>query len=165
MSLAVQITSRVSVVETLEGELINPANATVTSDQLTEDLNLTSSTTPPVEKHGGGELVLSSGSGSIDLTAIPGLTDDETVDGTGLKLQYLKLRNKSTNANLLTITKGASNGYGLDSAGGSWTVVLDPGQSVLFSLDDAAPDVASGAKTIDVSGTGSQVLEYHAVLG
>lgn len=165
MSLAVQLTTRVSVVHTLEGELIDPDNDSVTANQLTEDLALTSSTTPPVTKHGGGELTMSTGTGSIDLTAVPGLTSEETVVGTGLKLQALKLRNKSTNANIITVAKGASNGYGLDASATDWDVTLSPGQEVTFYLDDAAPDIASGARILDVTGTGSQVLEYHAVMG
>jgi hypothetical protein len=51
------------------------------------------------------------------------------------------------------------------AAGTAWTVVLDPGQWCLFYLDDNAPDVAAGAKTIDLAGTTTQELDYVLVFG
>jgi hypothetical protein len=77
----------------------------------------------------------------------------------------LKFQNPITNANKITVTKGASNGYGIASSGDSWTFVLSPGQSILVYSQDIAPDVASGARTIDVSGTGSQTLNVGVVAG
>jgi hypothetical protein len=165
VSLSVAYQSKARITETLEGVFVDPADATVAFNGLDESGTLTGATTPPVTKHSEGELTLSSGTGSINLVALPGKTAEETVVGTGLKVQVLKLRNKSTNANKITVTKGASNGYSLNAAGDAWTVVLDPGQSALFLLDDAAPDVASGARLLDVTGTGAQVLEFEIVLG
>lgn len=129
------------------------------------DTSYTSATSVPVTKFAEFEKTMSGGAGTIDLTALPGITADETVVGTGLKLQLLRIRNKSTNANAITVTKGASNGYGLNAAGASWTVVLDPGQAATFELNETAPNVAAGAKDIDISGTGSQILEVQIVLG
>jgi hypothetical protein len=104
-------------------------------------------------------------SGTLDLTALPGRTADEVVDGTGLKLQLLILHNRSTNANKITITKGASNGIGLAASNDTWTLTLSPDQTVGLYLKDAGPDIDSTHKTIDVSGTGSQVLDYEIVMG
>ena len=43
---------------------------------------------------------------------------------------------------------------------------LAPGQEVLFALNGASGTVAAaGARTIDVSGTGSQVLEMELLAG
>lgn len=165
MSISVTYRSDLSVVETVEGPFVSPVDATFTANGLSTDETLTASTTPPVTKHADYELTLSSGTGSINLAALPGRTSEETVVGTGLKLQHMKLRNKSTNANIITITKGASNGYGLNAAGASWTVVLDPNQEFLFRGNDSTPDVGSGARLMDVTGTGSQVLQVQITLG
>jgi hypothetical protein len=165
VSLELLYASNTTVRDTLTGPYVSANDATFTTDGLNESGTLTDATGVPVTKFAAYQLTLSSGTGSINLAALPGLSADETVVGTGLKVQALKLRNKSTNANKITVTKGASNGYGLAASGDSWTVVLSPGQSVLFLLAEAAPDVATGARVFDVTGTGSQILEVMVVLG
>ena len=163
-SIELRLESKLRVVETFD-TYASPLDATATFDQLSETENLDSGTSVPVTKHAEFEQALSSGTATIDLTALPGKTVDETVDGTGLKVQAIKFRNKNTNANKITISKGASNGYCLDANSTTWSVVLSPGQSVLFKLEDLAPDIAGGAKTIDLAGTLSQVLEVMVVMG
>lgn len=163
MSIALTFASTVTVVETFTGDYVSPVDATVTINQLNESESLTASTGVPVTKVAAYQKTMSSGSATIDLTALPGLTADETVVGTGLKVQVAKFRNLSTNANNITVAKGASNGYGL--IGSAWSVILAPGQSLTFWGDEAAPDIASNAKTIDITGTGSQVLEVQFVMG
>ena len=163
-TIGARLESKVRVVETFETSA-SPLDATATFDQLSETLNLDSGTSVPVTKHAEFEQALSSGTATIDLTALPGKTVSETVDGTNLKVQILKFRNKSTNANKITISKGASNGYTFDANATTWSVVLSPGQSVLYSLNDAATDIGSGAKTIDLAGTLAQVLEVQVVMG
>lgn len=163
MGIQVSYVSRVSVIQTLTGDYVNPDDATVTTDQLSESATYTAGTDVPVTKHAAFQQALTAGAATIDLTALPGLTGDETVDGTGLKVQVAKFRNLSTNANDITVTEGASNGYEL--LGSAFTFILKPGQSLTLFLDDAAPDIASGARTIDVSGTGTQELECHFVMG
>lgn len=166
MSIAVDFESNLRTVVTLEGDFVSAADATVTINGLDENgTTYTASTSVPVTKVAAYEVAMTAGAVTIDLTALEGLTGEEVVDGTGLKAQFIKFKNKSTNANPLSITKGASNGYGLVAAGTAFTVPLDPGQSVTFSLDDSAPDIASGARTWDVTGTGSQVLQIHVVMG
>lgn len=163
MSISVAFASTITVVETFTGPYVAPGDATVTISQLNESETLTAATSVPVTKHSAFQKTMSSGAGTIDLTALPGWTADETVVGTGLKVQLVKLRNLAANANDITVTKGASNGYNL--LGSSWEFTLKPGQSSTFSLDEAAPDIASNAKTIDISGTGSQILEVQIVMG
>jgi hypothetical protein len=77
----------------------------------------------------------------------------------------VKFKNKSTNANAITIAKGASNGY--TGFGSAFSVTLQPGDEWTFKGNDNAgvTDVGSGAKTLDVSGTGAQVLQFHIVAG
>lgn len=105
---------------------------------------------------------LSSGSATIDLTALTG-TNGATVDFSTLKVQAAYFENPSTNANNITVTFGASNGYLL--AGTAWKVILAPGQAFLFRGYEATPDVGSSAKNIDLSGTAAQTLRCVLIAG
>lgn len=166
MSLQVTYESNVSVLETFTGDYVSSGNNSALFNGLNENGDsyiLTSSTDVPVTKHSEFQQALSSGTATIDLTALPGLTDDETVDGTGLKVQIAKFRNLASNANAITITFGASNPYNL--LGSAFVMELLPGQSITLYLDEAAPDIASGAKNLDISGTGAQILECQFVMG
>lgn len=162
-TIAVTAITQVSVVETETGDFVDPNNATVTYNQLSETEELTASTTVPVTKHAAFDKALVAGVATIDLTALPGKNADEVVNGTGLKVQEVKFKNKATNANSITITFGAANPYLLFGSG--WKIILLPGQSIQASLKDASPDVAGGARTIDLAGTASQSLQCHFVLG
>ncbi len=155
--------SNLAVVETFSDAAAADNGATWSG--LSESGTLTASTTVPATKHAYFSKTLSGTTGTIDLTALPGITAEETVVGTGLKVQLVKFRNKSTNANKMSIGKGGSSGYGLNAAGDTWSVMLDPGQSVIFILDDTAPDVAAGTKNWDLVGTSTQIMEVHIVLG
>ena len=155
--------SSMNVTETFS--IANAADNTILVTDVSETGTLTASTAVPATQQTQYDLTLTAGSGSIDLTALPGLNANETIDGTGLKLQLFKFLNPTSNANTMTVAKGASNGYGLSAAGGAWSVIISPGQSVLVVSQDVAPDVASGARIIDVTGTGSQVLTVGVVLG
>lgn len=165
MSIEVTYAVTGTIVETLTGPFVSAADATTTTNGLNIAGVLNASSTVPATKYAAGRLTLSSGSGTLDLTALPGRTADEVVDGTGLKLQLLILHNRSTNANKITITKGASNGIGLAASNDTWTLTLSPDQTVGLYLKDAGPDIASDKKTLDISGTGSQELDYEIVMG
>lgn len=163
-TVTLTLESKVTVIKTYTGVFISGQDNTVTTDGLNETLNLTASTTPPVTKSTSFRQAMTGGAATIDLTALSGDAADETTDLTGLKVQALKLRNKSTNANKITVSNGASNGYKLDGAT-AWSIPLAPGQSVLFSLNDAADDVAPTTCTIDLAGTLAQELEVEIVAG
>lgn len=165
MSLSVTYVSKVTILETLTGDFVDPANATVGFNGLDLTETLTGATTVPVTKHAEDTLAMTAGAATINLAALPGKTAEETVVGTGLKVQYLKIVNPITNANSITVSKGASNGYGLNAAGTTWSVPLSPGQEFTFRGNDSAPDIAAGARTIDVAGTGTQSVEYVVVMG
>lgn len=161
-TISVVRTETLNVVQTYSGGL--SADNTATYAPLNTDATTyTASTSVPVTKFSSGEKTLSGGAGTLNLAALPGVTADETVDGTGLKVQFAWFRNKSTNANNITITFGASNPYNL--LGSAFVMVLAPGQSVKIFGNEATPDVASGAKNIDLAGTASQILEYQIVMG
>lgn len=163
MSLRAIFVSKVTLVPTYEGVYVSGSDNTITVNGLDESETYTGSTDVPVSKHAEGSKALSSGTATLDLAALPGQTADETVNATGLKAQLVKLRNKATNANDITVSKGASNGHTL--LGSSWEITLKPGQSVTLKGDEAGPDVASNNKTLDLTGTGSQELEYLFVFG
>lgn len=163
MTVTAVYESKVTAVQTLTGDFVAPADNTVTISGLNETETFTASTSVPVTKVSSFSQALTAGAATINLAALPGLTAEETVVGTGLKVQLMKLRNKSTNANPITVAKGAANGSTL--LGAAWTVTLQPGQSLLFNGDEGTPDVAAGDRTIDLTGTGAQILEVVIVLG
>lgn len=165
MSLKVAIRSEISVVETFTGDFVSPNDRTVTFNGLSETLSLTNDGDVPVTKHADYTVPLSSGVATVNLAALPGKTLDELLNATGLKLQGIKLKNPATNAHKITATRGASNGYGLCASGDNWILPLSPGQSALLSGNEANPDVASGARTIDLAGTGAEVLDLQLLLG
>lgn len=158
--------STVTATETLDSAdapASSTANRIVTHNGYNTALTLSASTTPPVTKVAAFSQALTGGAATIDLTALDGTIG--TVDGTGLKLQVLKLKAPTTNTATLTATKGASNGYGLDSAGATWTIPLAPGAECTLYLDDDPPDISSTVKNIDLSGTGTESIYVEAVLG
>lgn len=165
MSIQVGYNSQASIVETLEGEYVG-SDSTVTTDGLNTTETLTAATDPPVTKYSAFQQALSGGAATIDLTSLPdsnGVAAMVTL--TGLKPQVMKLRNLATNANAITIAKGASNGY--TGFGASFSLALQPGDEITWKGNDnsGVTDVGSGARTLDITGTGAQVLEVLIVAG
>jgi hypothetical protein len=163
LSIQVGYISQVSVVETKAGTYVGSDN-TVTTTGLNTTTQLGAATTPPATKYSAGQQALTSGSATLDLTSLP---DENGTAGavtlTGLKLAVVKFRNKATNANALTIAKGASNGC--SSLGSAFSITLQPGEEVTYLGQALAANVDSTHKTFDVTGTGSQVLEFELVAG
>lgn len=162
MSTTAVLRSQCTITErlTLTGPSVSVVD--LVFDQFNNLDTLTADSTVPVTKSFAAELALSTGAKILDLTA---LTDGvlATKDFTGLKVQVIKLINKTGNANDMTFAVGASNGYNL--MGSDWTITLTAGQHILLFGNDATPDVGSGAKTIDVTGTGSQAFQILIVAG
>lgn len=164
--MAVQLTTTMALtgLETAAGEFVDPTNPDFTVNGLNFTDTLTAATTPPVTMQAAGTIALVAGAATLDLTSLPDYNGTAgQQDGTGLKVQRAIFHNPPTNANDVTIVQGAANAYGL--LGATFSITLAPDQKAQFDLDDASPDVASGAKNIDISGTGSQELDYHIVLG
>ena len=163
MSIQATYKANISLVETFES-FADPADATATFDGLNTEVTLGAATSPPITKHAEYAKVLSVGAGTIDLTALPVNNHaGSTQDCTGLKVQMAKFQNPVTNANPITVTFGASNPYLL--AGAGFKIILQPGEEWTFKGNDTTPDVAGGAKDIDLAGTGSQALNVQLVLG
>lgn len=159
--LIVNYALSISGIEEVVNAFVAASNNTVTLNGLSLTGQLTGDTQIPVSKQAVFEKALAAGVGTIDLTSLPGVSG--TVDGSGLKVQLLILRNKPGNANAITIKAGASNGY--DIFGASGEITLAPGQAIILFGDDKSPDVAAGDRTIDLTGSLTQVLQVHVVLG
>lgn len=136
---------------------VSAANRVLRHDQF----NLASAAVSPCTKGGAGNQTLSGGAKTIDLTAF--VTPFTTLDLTGLKVSALQLVTPASNAGNITIEPGASNGY--NYAGANCSLTMQPGQSINLSLGNLTPAVASGAKTIDLAGTGTDVLQMGITAG
>lgn len=131
---------------------------------------LNSGTPVVVTKKANFVLTLSGSSGTIDFTALPDAAGTQTFSG--LKIQAIKIRNPS--ANVMSITKGASNGLGLTTSGTSFTIIIPPaytsggqtypGEWVMLT-PEGTPDVSGSVKTWDVTGTSTQTLECTFLAG
>ena len=160
MSVIAQLTSKLSVVETLDGNrpFAADAKAKVTHDVLDESVVAVT----PATKVAGFQKALAAGVATIDLTALVG-TNGAAIDGTGLRVQALKVRNPVGNANPITIKIGASNGY--DGFGTTFALTLAPGATGLLRSADAGSDIGATKKTLDLAGTLVQALDVLVVLG
>jgi hypothetical protein len=151
--------SKLDVTRTFSGEgIVGTQVVNVTGEDTSE--TLTGSSTPAVSKDACLSLALSSGAITLDMTAMldPNLG---TVSISGLTPAHVKLRNPSTNANSITIAKGASNGY--TGFGASFSVTLAPGSEILLRVGSIVVDGTH--KTLDLTGTGSQALSIQITAG
>lgn len=160
MSVVAQIVMKAKVTETLEANASSLSDAQVVHSAFDHTVTIQSDSAVPATKVSAAVVALSTGTKTLDLTALTG-TNGATVDATGLKLQVWKLKNLG--ANDMTFADGASNGYA--ALGTDFSFILKPNQQAMFYLPDNAPDVGSGAKTIDVTGTGSQTFQNLMVFG
>lgn len=148
MSVTATYSLELTVRETLSTGVPAAERPIVTHSGFNSSGSLSSSTTPPITKVAAFTKALVAGAATIDLTALVG-TAGAAVDGTGLKVQAVKVQNPSTNTNTLVIKEGASNGYHL--MGASFQITLQPGEEFIWRGIDKAPDVAGSAKTIDLT--------------
>jgi hypothetical protein len=162
MSVTLNYTSKINSTEVLEANMPAATDKTVQHGGYDTVVQANGSSSPPVSKCAYFEKALSGGAATIDLTALPG-ANNATVDGTGLRVQYLKFRNKSANTHKLTLSKGATNGY--DGFGASFSLELAPGGEQLVRAVDNGSDIGASNKTLDLSGTGTEIAEFAVVLG
>jgi len=164
MAVSVTYASTVTVAETLPGAIPSAlaAKKIVTHDVFNTSLTLNAASTPPASTMAAFTQALSGNTATIDLTTLVG-TNGSVVNGTGLKVQLLKAKATATNANPITISVGAANGY--DLSGAAFSVTLSAGQEVTLYGNDASPDIAAGDKEIDLLGTGAQTIDIMIVMG
>lgn len=161
MAVEAVLTANLKVVETLTNPALDVGDKTLTFTGYNDSKTLNATSSPVATKSAVFAQALTAGAATIDLTALVGT--EGTVDGTGLKVRAVKFRGKSTNANPITITTGAANGYNLPHALFSYQVY--PGCWVEAYFADSAQTIAAGDKNIDLAGTASQVLECVIVMG
>lgn len=163
MSVTVTYASTVTVVETLETNVDSSATGSarqITHQEFNESGTYTSSTTPPVTKCAHFIATLSSGTLTIDFTALTG-TNGASVTASGLKLQIMRVKNLG--ANTLNIAPGASNGYAPWGASNDLTIAS--GDHMQWFFNDTLADVSGSTKTLDLSGTGTQTSEWTLIFG
>lgn len=162
MSVSIAYAATMTVTETVEGTpSAVSASKVVTHTDYNEAATITGATgASPVTKYAGFLATLSSGALTIDLTTLTG-TNNATVDMTGLKPQLVRVKNLG--ANDLTIKGGATNGHNFFTSTDG-TVVRAGGWAYFFA-PEGTQDVASGDKTWDLTGTGSQTSEWSIAAG
>lgn len=124
--------------------------------------NYSASTTPAVSEISYESYAMTAGARTLDLT-----TDLIGTGGTNVDLSTLRPRvvyMKNLGAADITITKGASNGC--DMFGSSWTEILRPGEELFRKLSSTGPGAIGAAnKTIDITGTGTDALDFGIIAG
>ncbi len=161
MSIIVSYSSRLDVRETIIAPAARRDNSIV-HEAYSTNLQINAASSVPATKVAAFRKSLTAGAATIDLTSLVG-TNSAVVDGTGLKVQAIKVKAPTTNTAAITVAEGASSGYEL--LGNGFTFAVKPGQEALFFLNEGAPDVALDAKNIDLSGTGTESLDVIVVLG
>lgn len=129
---------------------------------------LKSDSTPKLEKPPAYQKITISGTTTIDLTAVPAARDptNVTVDMTDKKLIGLQIEAAAANSGNVTVAPGSSNPYPLFGSGNS--IIVVPGELITKTIKGAAsghPAVSGTVKTIDVTGTSSDVVEIGLFFG
>ena len=111
----------------------------------------TPSTQVPCTQQWQDSLSLTAGAATLDLTSLAS-GNLAAKDFTGLKVQFIKIRNRSANTAAVTIVDGATNGYNIfgDASG---SVTIPAGMTLMLGADttEGLQDVAAADKTIDFS--------------
>ncbi len=153
------IKSIVSVTENLSGGTLKD---NVVSHEINDELTLNSGSTPDAELIYSGTVTLSSGTYSLDLNALSN-TEGTTISSTNKKPRAIKIKAASGNANVITVSKGASNGY--TGLGSSFSYALLAGESFLGVFGTSVVDITASVKVLDFTGTGSQTCTIIIVMG
>jgi hypothetical protein len=162
MSVSVNYTSKILTTEVLETNVPAANDKSLQHNGYDTVEARTAASSPPVSKCAFFEKALAAGVATIDLTALVG-SNGAAVDGSGLRVQFVKFRNKAANGNVMTLSKGAANGY--DGLGASFSVTIPPGGEVLVRAQDGGTDIGGTNKTLDLAGTLTQIAEMAIVLG
>ncbi len=157
MSVSVTCDFNVTTRETLASGVPDVANPTLSASGYNKNFTLNATSTPAATKKVSFLLTLTAGAATIDLST---QTDAGGVAiGYGLRVQVIRIVNLGTHA--MTFAEGGSNGLAL--ACGS--IVVPAGGYDQKFLNDAAPDMAAGDRTLDVTGTGSETAQITVIFG
>lgn len=146
------------VIETLGGDDV-PSGSTVPHTGYDEVLTLNASSTPAIDSAAFEDVTLTAGAATLDLTVL--LLNAGSVSLSGKKPEIVIFRNDSTHA--ITVAKGASNGY--TGFGSSFSIAIPAGGAVMLFLNGNAAAVSGSVKTLDLTGTGSDVLKVGFAAG
>jgi hypothetical protein len=136
--------------ETGTPKITHKIDGTVDSDALPAAAGtLNASSTPAATQVASDLITLTAGAHTIDLTAAP-TRDGDTVDLSGLKVQAIKIACPTGNTEVVKLSAGASNGYNL-GGDADWELPIYPGGQAVWIAPEGSPDVAAGAKEIDVA--------------
>jgi hypothetical protein len=162
MSCGVNLNSSIttSEVPATNGTLVDSSRP-VRYNGLDTQITLNATSTPPVDTDAFNPLSITT-SATIDMTALVG-TNGAAITLNGKKPRAVKLQCPAANTNPITIAKGDSNGY--VGFGSSFSITLNPGDEILLYLPGNSSAVGGSNKTLDVSCTGTQVLNYGFVGG
>ena len=163
MSVILRYQVKATVTETLETGMTLASDKSVTYNGLdTAVRTLNADSTPPVTKAAVFPKPLVDGAGSIDLAALTG-ANGAAVNGTGLRVQLLRLTAPAANTGPITISKGAANGY--DGFGASFSLAVGPGEERTLLNNDSGTDIGAANKALDLAGTGTESLNVEIVMG
>ena len=162
MSVTVRCKMALQTTEVLETSVPAAGDASLLHNGYDTAVDVGAASSPPVSKCAFFEQALSDAAATIDLTALVG-SNGAAVDGTGLRVQFLKFRNKAGNANVMSLAIGAANGY--DGFGAGFKITLAPGAEQLVRTLDGGSDISGTNCELDLAGTGAQVAEMAIVMG
>lgn len=162
MSVNVNLVMNVTARETLTTDVPAANNPTIIHSGFDETVPLNANTTPPVTLMCAMAIALVAGSAAIDLTNLVG-TNGAPVNGTGLQVRAFKIIAPSGNGSNISVAPSVSNGYNLFGSS-SGLEVMAPGSSMM-KRPQTLPAVASGAKNITLTGTGTDSLEIMFFFG
>ena len=130
---------------------------------LNQALVLNAGSTPPASLVAGGQIPITGGAITIDLTSLAGyVSAGATLTFLGKAIRALIVANPS--AMMVKVAPGVSNPY--DWSGGTGTSIpLGAGQEQLTFCAAAAPAVGSGAKTLKLSDTSLSVTACTGTTG
>jgi hypothetical protein len=151
MAAAVSATYNLKLIvnETLDLDLDNAPDPTVTHDIGDDRDTLTATSTVKATKPWSKDGALSSGTATIDLTVLPrGNLADATF--TGLKVKVFKISCPTGNSAAVVVAPGASNPYDLFGTADD-RVSIGAGCAIEMFLADKAETCDASHKTLDLS--------------
>ncbi len=160
--MAVSISPNISMTANETVTLDSASDATITQSGFNlSGVRLNSASTPAVTKSAYHDYAFTAGAVTIDLTALADAVN-VAFSGTGLKVQTVIIKNPTGNG-AITLVPGAANPYNL--FGAAFKIIIPAGSWVGAYMPEGTPDVAGGAKNIDVTGTGTETFYIGFTLG
>lgn len=162
MAATLTRSSRFRIDQVFVSDFVNTAVDTLRGDQLDSDQTWDGTTTPDVDDGAMLRQAMTAGAATINLAAIVDALSGLTKNLTTKRVRGIKIMTTG-NAAVLTIAKGASNGY--TGFGANFSVALPANSELelLFGADITA--VAAGDRTLDLAGTGTDGIDIGLVWG